>query len=68
MLSKIMTLLGCSASAAGTILLFIDAASIIGLVLALTGIGITAASAIIGYRWLIKKVAMEAGKQAAIAL
>ncbi|AQS54832.1 MAG: hypothetical protein LOD88_08850 [Novibacillus thermophilus] len=63
-MARIMELTGLSAQAAGVVLLFIDVASTVGLLMSLTGIGLTAASAIIAYRATIRNLS----KQAAIAL
>ncbi|MDN5293791.1 MAG: hypothetical protein PWQ31_1096 [Eubacteriales bacterium] len=63
-MSYIMELTGLSAQAAGTVLMFLDIASTIGLLMTLTGIGLSAAAAIIAYRATIRRLA----RQAAIAL
>jgi hypothetical protein len=68
MMNKIMSLIGCSISTAGLVLALIDIATLISLLVSLTGIGITAAAAIIAYRIAIKKILWTAGKAAAIQL
>lgn len=65
---KIMQLTGLSATAAGTILFFIDAASFVALIVTLTGIGISAAAAILSWKWTIKYTLKKAGRRAAIIL
>lgn len=67
-MNKIMSLIGCSLSTASLILSLIDVATWVGLLVSLTGIGVTAGAAIIAYRVAIKKVLMTAGKAAAIQL
>lgn len=67
-MNKIMSLIGCSLSTASLILSLIDVATWVGLLVSLTGIGVTAGAAIIAYRVTIKKVLMTAGKAAAIQL
>lgn len=67
-MTKIMELTGLSATAAGTVLLFIDAASFIGLIISLTGIGVAAAAAVVAWRFAIKQTLATAGKAAAIIL
>jgi hypothetical protein len=67
-MNKIMSLIGCSFQVASLILSLIDVATWISLLVALTGIGVTAAAAVITYRVAIKKVLWTAGKAAAIAL
>lgn len=67
-MNKIMQLTGCSVAVAGVILQYLDYAAWVGALISLTGIGLTAAGAIIAYRIAIKKVLWSAGKAAAIQL
>lgn len=57
---KICSMLGCSTSAASYILLFIDASSVIGLIMALTGVGFAAAAAVFALKATIKRMARNA--------
>ncbi len=67
-MNQIMSLTGLSFGAASLVFKVLDYASYISLLMALTGIGIAAAAAIIAYRFTIQKLAISAGKHAAIQL
>ncbi|AGK55976.1 hypothetical protein [Bacillus sp. 1NLA3E] len=54
---KIMSMLSCSANTAAYIMLFIDASSVIGLIMALTGVGFAAAAAVFALKATIKRMA-----------
>ncbi|MGG0848645.1 hypothetical protein [Peribacillus simplex] len=67
-MNHIMKLTGLSFAAASAVFAVLDYASYISILMALTGIGIGAAAAIITYRYTIQKLAMSVGKYAAIQL
>ncbi len=67
-MNKIVNLIGCSFSTASVILNVLDAASIISVLCALTGIGAAAGAAVLGYKAAITAVAKTAGKYAAKAM
>ncbi len=66
--SKICGLIGCSLDTAGVILTLLDVASVVSVIVALTGIGFAAASTVLWYKSAIATVAKTAGKQAAKAM
>lgn len=66
--NKIISLIGCSAETAALVLSFLDVASVVSVLMALTGIGAAAAAAIIAYRIAIQKILWSAGKAAAVQL
>ena len=68
MSSKICGLIGCSLDTAGIILALLDVATVISIIVALTGIGFAAASTVLWYKSAIATVAKTAGKAAAKAM
>ncbi len=68
MFNRIMSLTGASLTTAGILLRFIDVAMWVSALVALTGVGVTVAAAVIAYRYAIKKILWTAGRYAAIQL
>ncbi|MBM7542263.1 MULTISPECIES: hypothetical protein [Amphibacillus] len=67
-MTKIVGLIGCSMQAAGVILAVLDVATVISVLVSLTGIGAAAGAIIISYRAAIMATAKAVGKQAAKAM
>lgn len=63
-----MKLTGASITTAGILLGFLDVAMWVSALVALTGVGVTVAAAVITYRYTIKKILWTAGRYAAIQL